>query len=106
MAAHFVGKLIGLRPTWPDDMTDAEGEVMAEHFAYLKSKVATGEVLMAGPCFEDPPVGLVVLACADQAAAEALLAADPSVTGGLHRAEVVPFRLSLYAGEKASPNAS
>lgn len=96
---HFFGRLVGTRPTWPQDMTEAEGAVMGEHFQYLSQLVEAGKVLAAGPCFADPPFGLVLLATTDRAEAEALLAADPSVQAGLHVAEVTELRLSLWAGK-------
>lgn len=95
--SHYFGKLIGTRPTWPEDMTIGEQRVMGEHFRYLSKLVEEGKVLMAGPCFEEPPFGLVILCCENESEAEALLEADPSVIAGLHRVQCAEFHLSLSA---------
>lgn len=95
---HFLGKLVGTRPSWPHDMTDAERAVMSEHFTHLSKLLDEGKVLLAGPCFEDPPFGLVILATRDADEARALMVADPSVQAGLHTVVVTELRLSLWAG--------
>lgn len=95
---HFFGKLIGARPSWPGDMTDSEQSIMGQHFQYLSDLVEAGKVLMAGPCFETPPFGMVIIRAIDEEEASAILQSDPSVLAGLHKAELTEFQLSLYAG--------
>lgn len=95
---HFMARLIGPRPTWPHDMTEDEREVMSKHFDYLSGQLAEGRVLLAGPCMEDPPVGLVLVAAADESEARELLTGDPAVVAGLLRVTLAPMRVSLWAG--------
>ena len=97
---HYFGKLIGTRPTWPGDMTSAEQGVMGEHFQYLSKLVEEGKVLMAGPCFEEPPFGLVILCCENESETKALLEADPSALERLHRVQCAEFHLSLWSEKK------
>ena len=97
---HYLGKLIGTRPSWPGDMTKEEQAVMGEHFQYLSHLVEVGKVLLAGPCFEDPPFGLVIMAAENDAEALEILSSDPSVIAGLHRPEISEFQLSLWGGQK------
>lgn len=100
---HFLGRLVGTRPTWPHDMSEDEQAVMGRHFEYLARLVEEGTVLVAGPVFAERPYGLVLIAAADEAAARAVLQADPSVTAGLHTVAMTEMKLSLWAG--ASPPA-
>ncbi len=93
---EYLGKLIGLRPGWPDDMTPDEEKVMSRHFIYLKDLVDKKKVLMAGPCFGDK-FGLVVLRTADENEANAIMKNDPSVMAGLHRYELHEMAVSLMA---------
>lgn len=91
---QFLGKLIGTRPTWPEDMTAAEDKVMTEHFHYLKELVRKKKVLMAGPVF-DFKFGLIVLDVVNREEAENIISADPSVVAGLHTYEISTMRASL-----------
>ncbi|MDF1667096.1 MAG: YciI family protein [Planctomycetota bacterium] len=97
---HFFGKLLGTRPSWPGDMTDSEQAVMGQHFQYLSRLVEEGKVLMAGPCFESPPFGMVIIRATDEEEALAILQSDPSVVAGLHSANCTEFHLSLWAGDR------
>jgi uncharacterized protein YciI len=42
-------------------------------------------------------MGIAVFEAADEAAARAIMAADPAVSEGVMTAEVFPFRISLMA---------
>ncbi len=44
---HFLIKLIPPRPTFPMDMTEAEGAIMQEHFGYWRELIAEREAV---PC--------------------------------------------------------
>jgi uncharacterized protein YciI len=93
---YFV-RLLGTRPGWPNDMTSREEKIMDEHFEYLKRLTEAGKVLMAGPCFTEPPFGLIVLNVADEAEARTIMDIEPSVTGGVHTYEMFPLRVALMA---------
>jgi uncharacterized protein YndB with AHSA1/START domain/uncharacterized protein YciI len=91
----YLGKLIGTRPTWPNDMTPDEEKIMGEHFLYLKSLVNRKKVVMAGPVMLEPPFGLVILKTASREEADSIMSNDPSVKHGLHTYEVGQMVLSL-----------
>ncbi len=70
-------------------------EALGAHLAYLQSLVASGQMVLAGPC-EDGSLGIAVFPRSDAAAAEALMQQDPCVARGVMRCEVKPFRISLF----------
>jgi uncharacterized protein len=96
---HFIIKLIPARATFVDDMTDAEGAKMGEHFAYLKKLTSEKKVLLAGPSINGPKTfGLIVVEVANEAEARDIAQGDPSVKAGIQRFELLPFRLALMYG--------
>jgi uncharacterized protein len=82
------------RPTFMDDSTPEEDEVMGRHFEYLEGLLETGRLILAGPSL-DPPFGVIVFEAEDEAEAHRLIEADPSVAAGLQTPELHPFRASL-----------
>jgi uncharacterized protein len=84
-----------------EDATEEEGAVMREHFAYLKSALDAGRVVLAGPATDGLFPGIVVFEAADEDEARAFMAADPSVRAGVMLAELHPFRVSLLRGRPA-----
>jgi len=92
---YFLVELHGKRPGWPGDMTEAEGAIMSEHFAYLKALTAKGTVLCAGPVNEQ--WGLIILKVASEAEARAIMDSEPSVAKGLHTYKLAPMTVSLLA---------
>ena len=85
------------RVTFMEDITPAEAEVMEEHFEYLKSLLAAGKLILAGPSL-DPPFGIIVLEAESEEEARRLIEADPSVAAGIQTPELHPFRASLLRG--------
>jgi uncharacterized protein YndB with AHSA1/START domain len=97
---YFLCKLIAPRPTFPFDMTEAEAAAMKAHAGYWTRLVAGGSVPIVGPV-ADPagPWGCGIVAAADQAAVEALLAEDPVIRAGLGlRWEILPFLTAIVPG--------
>ena len=77
---HFFLKLIAPRPTFAMDMDAQERAMMAEHFAYWKSRLDAGEVIVFGPVLDpNGPYGAGVIAAVDEAAARAFADADPAI---------------------------
>jgi uncharacterized protein YndB with AHSA1/START domain/uncharacterized protein YciI len=99
---HFFGRLLGTRPNWPNDMTEAEGKIMSAHFDRLKKLTQEKKVLVAGPCFAKPVFGLVIMEVADEAEAKAIAADDPAVKAGLMTYDLAPLTLSLMADNRPS----
>jgi len=50
--AYFFFKLVPPRPSFPQDMTEAEGELMKRHAAYWQSLLDKGFVLVFGPVLD------------------------------------------------------
>ncbi len=94
---QFFGQLLGTRPDWPNDMTTEEEKIMTQHFSYLQELVSDNRVLLAGPVFDDPVFGLVIISAETKEQAEAILDADPSVLAGLHRYQISEMRVSLIS---------
>jgi uncharacterized protein len=91
--SHFLLRLIPPRPTFAEDMTEAEGAAMAEHAAYWHGHMAQGRVVVFGPVAEPTGVwGLAVLETESRDEAERLAAADPVITSGtMERFELHPM---------------
>ena len=93
--AHFLVIYRPPRSTFAHDMTEEEGRVIANHFAYLKRLLAEGKLLIAGPC-EDSSMGIAVYETRDEEEARNILAEDPAVTGRVFTGEIKPYRVSLF----------
>jgi uncharacterized protein YndB with AHSA1/START domain len=89
----FLCKLYGPRPSFPADMTGAEGRAMHEHVAYWHRLLGEGTAIVFGPVADPTGVwGLGVVEVPDEAALAALAAADPTVRSGLgFRLETLPM---------------
>lgn len=91
---HVMARLVPPRPDFAMTMTPAEREVMGRHVMYCKGLIDRGKGLLFGPV-ADPNAGVWgcgILLVADDAEAQALLAADPAVTSGIGaRYELLPF---------------
>ena len=102
---HFLVRLVGTRPGWPEAMTEAEERAMSAHFVYLRTLTWAGKCLLAGPVFGAGGFGLIVLQVADEAEARRVMAAEPSVTAGVHTYTLQPMAASLLAGRQHFPAA-
>jgi uncharacterized protein YciI len=82
------------RPTFMEDSTPDENEVMRRHFEYLNGLLEDGRLILAGPSL-DPPFGIIVFEAENEDEARAVIGADPSVAAGIQTPELYPFRASL-----------
>ena len=81
---YFHLRLIPPRPTFPFDITEAEGKAMAEHAIYWKKLAADGHAVAVGPVFDPKGAyGLAIVEAENEAEAEAFGAADPVSRSGL-----------------------
>jgi uncharacterized protein YciI len=88
---HYAVRLIAPRPTFVQDMTEAERAMMGAHAEYWGGLLASGTAVLFGPVLDPSgPYGLGVLELDDPAEVEKITSADPAVQGGL-RAEVHPM---------------
>jgi uncharacterized protein YciI len=95
--AEWIYFLHAPREHFAETMSAREAEVFAEHFAYLESLLAAGVLVLAGPTLGAINTGLAVLRASDEAAARAIMAADPAVAAGVVTGELRGFRVSLLA---------
>lgn len=88
---NFAVRLIAPRPTFVQDMTDAERATMAEHAAYWRGLLDDGVAVVFGPVLDPAgPYGLAVVEVAGPEHVERIIAADPAVRSGLET-EVHPM---------------
>lgn len=81
---YFFLRLVPPRPTFPGDMTAAEGKAMGEHAVYLRGHAAARTVIAAGPVGDMTGAwGLCVVEVASEDEAKALTEGDPVVRSGL-----------------------
>jgi uncharacterized protein YciI len=89
---HFLFKLIAPRPTFPQDMTEAERKVMQDHVAYWKGLAGKGVAVVFGPVLDPKGVwGVAVVEASDEAEARALVPNDPVFKARLGPIEVYPM---------------
>ncbi len=87
--SHFLYKLIPPRPTFDQDMSEAEATIMGQHVAYWQEQTERGAAIVFGPVAD--PAGAWGLAVVDAESEEdvhALGLGDPAVASQLARFEV------------------
>jgi uncharacterized protein YndB with AHSA1/START domain/uncharacterized protein YciI len=90
---YFVCKLITPRPTFMQDMSEAEGAALGAHVGYWTALSDKGQALVFGPVGDPAGVwGLGILTAPDEATAQKIAAEDPAITSGLgFKCEVFPM---------------
>lgn len=85
----FVFTLKAPRPTFADDMTDEEREIMGRHAAYWQPFIDSGQMVIFGPVLEATKSwGLGVVEAEDEEELRAFAAGDPAVTTGTATLEI------------------
>ena len=85
-----------VRPEMPFEPTEEESRIVSEHYEYLKHLRAEGRLVLAGPsALPGDTFGLGIFDQDDRGEVEAIVAADPAVTGGIMTAEIRPYRISV-----------
>lgn len=79
----FFCKLVPPRPTFSQDVTEAEREIMREHAAYWQRCLEAGHVVAFG-LVADPAgaFGMGIIEVADEDEARRLTAEDPAILSG------------------------
>jgi len=92
MKNYFLCKLIPPRPTFAQDMTDAEAKLMQEHVAYWKGLMDRGLVIVFGPVADPRGTYGVAILELEEEDAKALGMNDPTIkaNAGFHY-EVYPM---------------
>ena len=92
---HFLGRLLPPRPTFAQDMNDAELALMRAHAAYAREHFDSGHLLIYGPVMAAAgSFGLAVLEVSDEAEARQFFENDPTVRAGLNSFEISPMRVA------------
>jgi uncharacterized protein len=77
---YFLYKLIPPRPTFPEDMTDAEGKLMQEHFNYWKDLADRRIAIVYGPVSDPIGVyGIAIIETEDETIAHNISINDPAI---------------------------
>jgi uncharacterized protein len=80
----FLCRLIPPRPTFAQDMTDAEAMVMRDHVAYWTDLAELGTAIVFGPVADPKGAwGVVILEVEDEAAVQSLTANDPVIRAAI-----------------------
>lgn len=90
----FLYRLLPPRPSFSEDMSAAEAEVMERHVGYWQDLLDRNVAVAFGPVLHpDDPWGLGLLDLDDHQTAQAIAEADPAVQSGTCSYEVVPMQL-------------
>lgn len=90
--AYFLLRLIPPRPTFQQDMTPEERQVMLQHVAYWTDQLNKGPMLIFGPVADPAGAwGVGILDVPDLEAARRLTQDDPAVKAGTHLTEILPM---------------
>jgi uncharacterized protein YciI len=82
--AHFFGTLIAPRTTFLVDLTPDEMDLMRQHWAYWKSLLEPRVSVAFGPVMDPKGAfGVFIFRAEDEAAARALMLADPVIKAGI-----------------------
>ena len=93
-AMAFLYRLLPPRPTFAQDMSSAEADVMQRHVAYWQDLLNRDVALAFGPVLDpEDPWGLGLLDLEDEQAARAIGGSDPAVASGTCTYEVLPMQL-------------
>lgn len=96
----FVFRLISPRPTFAQDMTDEEREIMARHAAHWQPYLDSGQMIVFGPILDDTGSwGLGVVEADDEQELRAFAAKDPVVTTGTGKIELGRMLLGFVRGQ-------
>lgn len=81
---HFVYKLIPPRPTFAEDMTEAEQAIMGEHAGYWTKLFEHGQAVLFGVVLEQAGAwGLAVVEAEAEDELLAIASDDPAIRTGL-----------------------
>ena len=79
-------------------MTGAERSAFDGHAAWLRTLLADGVLIVAGPCLRQVNTGIAIFEAPDEQTARRLAADEPVTSGGYMRADLRPYRLGLLRG--------
>jgi uncharacterized protein len=93
---HWVFRLIPPRPTFDQDMSDSEREIMGRHAAYWSEIAEGGRVVAYGPVRDQSGSwGLGVIEATSEDEVRGLVDGDPAISSGMARMEYGPMLVSI-----------
>jgi uncharacterized protein len=96
IGTHWVFRLIPPRPTFDQDMTAAEREIMDDHATYWGEIAKRGRMVAYGPVRDQSGSwGLGVIESSSEDEVRQLVDGDPAVTSGMARMEYGPMLVSI-----------
>ena len=97
---EFLYKIQPIRPEMLSaGPTQQEGEIVGQHFQWLKDNSDAGIVLLAGRTTNTDPssFGIVIFRAESEEAAREFASQDPAVVGGVFKSELFPYRVALLS---------
>jgi uncharacterized protein len=90
---HFFLKLIPPRPTFSQDMTEDERNIMNRHIEYWTHLLNKGTVIVYGPVFDpNGAYGIGIIEVENEEQAKTIAENDPAPVAGLGYYEIYPMR--------------
>ncbi len=88
------------RERFIETITPDEAAIMSEqHSPYLAELFEAGTLILAGPTWGQPlNDGVAIIEAPDEAAARAIMDADPAITSGLMTGELRQMRVAFLRG--------
>jgi uncharacterized protein YciI len=96
--AEWIYFLHSPRDNFAATMTADEKRVWGVHFERLKSLLADGTLIMAGPTLGRINTGISVIEAPDEESARRIMNEDPTIVSGYATGELREFRVSLLRG--------
>jgi uncharacterized protein YndB with AHSA1/START domain/uncharacterized protein YciI len=93
---HWMYVIKMAKETTLKNPTDDEVKALRGHFAHLQRALATGQLVLAGPCTDFIGPAVVIFEAKDEAAAKDFMNSDPAVKGGVFLATLHPFTMALH----------
>jgi uncharacterized protein len=83
--------------------TDFESRIISDHFNYLKRLAEDGVVILAGrtQTTDYSSFGIVLLKAETIEAARQIMLNDPAVKNNVFRAELYPYKMSIFNPDNA-----
>ena len=95
---YFI-QLLPQRPDWPNNMTDKEKKIWADHFAFLKDLTEKKLCLAAGPVFNDdgsPWFGMIILLATSLEEAQKIMENEPGTVNGITTYTIHIMNIALW----------
>jgi uncharacterized protein YciI len=93
---QWLYRIVPARPEMVVDATPDEQRIVGAHFDYLVELRDRGTLILAGRTQEaEGTFGITIFEADDEAAARAVMEADPAVAAGLFVASLHPYRIAV-----------